>query len=182
MWTRHVLTAVAVAMLLASCGTDSPTPVSSLTPTTSTPAPATTSPSTAAGAGTALDAYRGMWRAYVEAIRIPDPHYPDLTRYAQGDALEVFVRGLTSVRRDGLVGKGDVTVRPKVTESRLAASPPTVNIDDCVDTSQSHLVKADGSAYKDTPGGRQSAKAIVSQVDATQWKVSSFALYAVGTC
>jgi len=129
-----------------------------------------------------LDAYRGMWKAYVEAIRIPDPAYPDLARYTQGDALKVFVNGLTSVQRDGLVGKGDVTLHPSVTGVNPNASPPTVEIKDCVDTSQSHLVKKDGSPYQDTPGGRRSATATVAHLADGTWKVASFALLAVGTC
>ena len=134
------------------------------------------------GAGTALEAYRGMWRAYVEAIRIPDPGYPDLARYSQDDARAVFVRGLTSVQRDGLVGQGDVTLHPKVTTIRPDASPPTADIEDCVDTSRSHLVRQDGSPYQDTPGGNRAATARVTRQPDGTWKVSLFALRAVGTC
>jgi hypothetical protein len=123
-----------------------------------------------------------MWRAYVEAIRIPDPAYPDLARFAQGDALRVFVNGLTSVQRDGLVGKGDVKLNPSVTGANPNASPPTVEIKDCVDTSQSHLVKKNGSPYQDTPGGRRTATATVARLADGTWKVASFALLAVGTC
>jgi hypothetical protein len=129
-----------------------------------------------------MDAYRGMWTAYVDASRIPDPQYAGLARYTQGDALKVFVNGLTSMQRDGLVGQGDVTVHPKVTTIRPNASPPTVDIEDCVDTSKTRLVKKDGSPYKDTPGGRQSATATASQLDDGTWKVTSFALQSVGTC
>src|SRR6266508_247940 len=172
------------AALLAACDRDKPAPEPGAL---ATPAPSlttSTSPSTnlSRGAATALDAYRGMWKAYVEAIRIPDPAYPDLARYTQGDALKVFVNGLTSVQRDGLVGKGDVTLHPSVTGVHPNASPPTVEIKDCVDTSQSHLVKKDGSPYQDTPGGRRSATATVAHLADGTWKVASFALLAVGTC
>jgi hypothetical protein len=133
------------------------------------------------GGATALDAYRAMWKAYVDASRIPDPQFPDLTRYAQGDALSVFVNGLTSMQRDGLMSRGDVVLHPKVTTVRPNASPPTVDIEDCADTSKTQLVKKDGSAYQDTPGGRQSTKVTVTQVDGA-WRVTSFALWGVGTC
>ena len=123
-----------------------------------------------------------MWKAYVDASRIPDPQFPDLARYAQGDALTVFVNGLTSMRREGLISRGDVVLHPKVTALRPNASPPTAEIEDCADTSKTQLVKKDGSAYQDTPGGRQSAKATVSQVGEGVWKVTSFALLGVGTC
>lgn len=180
-WTRLAVL-LGAAALLAACGPDNPQPAPSSAPATSAVSSAPSSPTAGAGAASALDAYRGMWDAYVEAIRIPDPAYPDLARYAQGDALEVFVAGLTSVQRDGLVGEGDVVLDPRATTVRPNASPPTVDIEDCVDTSDSHLVKQDGSPYEDTPGGRQAATATASQLDDGTWKVTSFALLAVGTC
>ncbi len=182
-WIRLALLFGATAVVLAACGPNRPEPAPSSAPATSATSSApSSSPTAGAGAATALDAYRGMWKAYVEAIRIPDPAYPDLARYTQGDALKVFVNGLTSVQRDGLVGKGDVTLHPSVTGVNPNASPPTVEIKDCVDTSQSHLVKKDGSPYQDTPGGRRSATATVAHLADGTWKVASFALLAVGTC
>lgn len=169
-------------LVVAACSPNTPTPTPSA-PAPSTAPPATTSPSpTVSGAATAMDAYRGMWRAYVAAIKIPDPSYPDLAVYAQGDALKVFVNGLTTVQRDGLVGQGDVTLNPNVVAAKPNATPPTVDIQDCVDTSQSHLVKKDGSAYQDTPGGKRKAVATAARMDDGSWRVISFALLAVGTC
>ena len=133
------------------------------------------------GAATALDAYRQMWRAYMQALRVPDPQYRVLARYTQGDALRVFVTGLTTVRNDGLVGVGDVTINPRVVAQRLG-TPSTVNIEDCVDTSQSHLIHRDSSPFPDNPGGRQSARATATEVSPGAWKVTSFALFGVGTC
>jgi hypothetical protein len=123
-----------------------------------------------------------MWKAYVEATHIPDPAYPDLARYTLGDALAVFVKGLTNVQQDGLVGQGDVSIAPSVTGANPNAAPATVDIKDCVDTSKSHLVKKDGSPYQDTPGGHRAATAKVSRLADGSWKVSSFALFAVGSC
>jgi hypothetical protein len=179
----RVAMALMIGLLaLAACSPDKPSPAGSAAAKPSSPA-ASASPSAAvSGAPTALDAYRGMWKAYVEAIRIPDPSYPDLARYAQGDALNVFVNGLTSVQRDGLVGKGDVTINPSVIAAKPNATPPTVEIQDCVDTSQSHLVKKDGSPHQDTPGGKRKAVATAARLDDGSWKVISFALLAVGTC
>jgi hypothetical protein len=171
-------------VLVAGCDRGGP----AASPTTSVPPAVTSSPSvtpspSSAGALTALDAYRGMWKAYVEAIRIPDPVYPDLARYAHGDALKVFVNGLTSVQRDGLVGQGDVTLNPSVAAVNPNVTPgPTTEIKDCVDTSQSHLVKKDGSPYQDTPGGRRSVRATATRFADQTWKVTSVAVLAVGTC
>jgi hypothetical protein len=124
-----------------------------------------------------------MWKAYEEAIRIPDPAYPDLARYAQGDALRVLVNGLTSVQRDGLIGQGDIAHSPSVAEVNPEATPgPTVEVKDCADTSRSRLVKKDGSPYQDTPGGRQTVRATALRLPDQTWKVISFAVLAVGTC
>jgi hypothetical protein len=155
------------------------------TPSTSASATAPASiPSSRSGAGaaTAVDAYRGMWQAYIEAATISDPAYGPLTRYTQGDALAVFVKGLTSIRDDGLVGQGDVALHPEVTAAHPNTQPPTVELKDCVDTSATHLVKRDGSPYQDTPGGRRAAKATVSQLADGSWKVSGFALFSIGSC
>jgi len=178
---RIALLVGATAVALSGCGPDRPSPTPSTTPATSATS-AAPSPSPTAGSATPLDAYRGMWKAYIDAIRIPDPNYPDLARYTQDDALAVFVRGLTSVQRDGLVGQGDVTLHPKVTTIRPDASPPTADIEDCVDTSKSHLVKKDGSPYQDTPGGNRAATARVTRLADGTWKVTLFALRAVGSC
>ncbi|GAA1883897.1 hypothetical protein [Asanoa iriomotensis] len=129
-----------------------------------------------------MDAYRGMWKAYVEAIRIPDPNYPDLARYSQGDALDVWVKGLTSVKDQGLVGQGDVTLSPAVKSANPNTTPPTVEIRDCVDSSKTHLKKQDGSPYQDTPGGKRSTTATVARISEGVWKVTKIAIYGVGTC
>ncbi|ROO52718.1 hypothetical protein EDC02_7659 [Micromonospora sp. Llam0] len=144
--------------------------------------PSLVTPPPSAGAATALDAYRGMWTVYSDAIRIPDPSYPDLARYAQDDALDVLVKGLASVQDNGLVGQGEVTIAPSVTGADPSSTPPTVTLEDCVDTAKSHLVKKDGSGYQDTPGGPTRATATVSRLSDGSWKVSSFALFAVGSC
>ena len=175
--------AVGVACLAgAACGPGKPASPAATPSATAFPSSPSATPAPGAGAATALDAYRSMWKAYAEAIRIPDPAYPDLARYAQGDALAVFVNGLTSVQKNGLVGQGDVTINPSVKGANPNASPPTVAIEDCVDTSKSHLVKKDGSAYQDTPGGHTKATATVSRLADGSWRVSSFALFTAGTC
>lgn len=122
-----------------------------------------------------------MWKAFVAASDIPDPAYPDLARYADGDALNVLVKGLKDMQSKGLVNQGDVVLQPQVTAVSLSVKPAQVQIADCVDDSGTHLVKKDGSPYQDTPSGRRSAQIKVTQTTAG-WKVTSFALFEVGTC
>src|SRR5688500_7306397 len=69
---------LAVLALTAGCGPAKPQP-NQASPSAAPATPATSvSPSPAAGAGaaTALDAYRQMWKAYLAAIKIPDPAFP----------------------------------------------------------------------------------------------------------
>jgi hypothetical protein len=150
----------------------------SATPSAST----STSPADPADrAGSALSAYRSMWTAFVAASDVADPAYPHLARYADGDALKILVNGVKDLKSKGLVNQGDVVLSPKVTATSLSVKPPQVQIADCVDTAGTHLVKKDGSAYHDSPGGRRSAQIKVTET-AAGWKVTSFALFEVGTC
>jgi hypothetical protein len=180
-----LLVAAALVAVVAGCGggqqATAPTSPSSVDEPSAT-AGAGRPSVPAVGAPSATAAYRSLWEAYVAASRIPDPQYPDLTRYADGDALEVFVDGLRMMRRDGLVGRGDVSLHPRVTVVRADARPPTVHIEDCVDTAATRLVKKDGSRYQDTPGGRQAAKAVASRIQLGAWRITSFALHGVGSC
>jgi predicted small lipoprotein YifL len=179
-----LVASLAMVMLLAACGSNGPGSAPGPEPTTGTTS-TQTPPSPggdAGGAATGLDAYRGMWQAYQEAIAIPDPDYPELARYAQGDALRVLISGVTSVRDQGLVGVGEAVLNPRVVAELFALTPPQVKIDDCMDTSQTHLVKRDGSPYEDRPGGRRSVEATAVQLDDGTWKVAEFVLHEVGTC
>jgi hypothetical protein len=184
---RRQLGMVAALMVasLAGCGdgqrTESAVAPTSAT-TTSTPVGVGRPSVPAVGAPSAMQAYRNLWKAYVAASRIPDPAYPALTHYADGDALEVFVNGLRMMRRNGLVGRGDVALHPRVTAVRYDARPPTVHIEDCADTGASRLVRRHGSSYEDTPGGRQAVNAVASRIQLGAWRITSFALFEVGSC
>ncbi|HZM74584.1 MAG TPA: hypothetical protein VFC19_02595 [Candidatus Limnocylindrales bacterium] len=175
---------LALLALTTACGPAKQQPnQSSPSAAPATPAaPVSPSPAAAAGAATALDAYRQAWKAYVNAIKIPDPSFPDLARYMQGDALKLFTDGLTQVKSQGLVGTGEITINPSVVASMPNATPPSADIVDCADTSKSHLVKADGSAYQDTPGGKRKVSAAAVQQPDGSWKVSAIAVFDVGTC
>lgn len=175
---------LALVALTTGCAPAKPQPNQSLPPAApATPAtPVSPSPAAGAGAATALDAYRQMWKAYLAAIKIPDPAFPDLAKYTQGDALKVITDGLTRVKAQGLVGTGEIILNPSVVASMPNATPPTADIADCADTSNSRLVKADGSAYQDTPGGKRKVTAKAAQQPDGSWKVSAFAAHDVGSC
>jgi len=122
-----------------------------------------------------------MQHAFQAAEQIPDPNAADLRTYAAGDALMLLTNGLTSLKRDGLRGTGETRFDPKVTELAPPASPTQARVEDCMDTAGSHVVKIDGSAYTDTPGGMRLAVATLEQVDGA-WKVTGLGIHEVGSC
>jgi hypothetical protein len=152
-------------------------------PSLEAPSQTSASQDPAAIGRSALDAYRGMWHAYQNAIQVPDPASPELARYATGDALTTMTKGLQSLKDQGLKGTGEIVVSPKITAFSPATAPTDIEITDCLDSTQSHIVRASpGSPYNDTPGGHRRVQASVQrQVDGS-WKVSGFGVQAVGTC
>jgi hypothetical protein len=183
--TAAVIAAAVVA--LAGCRSTPPQPAATA-PAVSLPS-ASPSPSPsglAAGVAAvhaAVTAYSGMWNAYDAAIKIPDPHAPNLAKYATGEALQTLTKGLQSVKDQSLKGTGEIVVAPHVSEVSPASAPSTVGVTDCLNDSASHLVRVGpGSPYHDTPGGRRVCTAtVVLQPDGT-WKVTQFGVQKVGTC
>ncbi len=178
------LAVVMLALVLASC-TSKPAPSSS----PSAPRVALRSPSPspsdprAAAVQAGVDAYRGMWQAYNDAIEIPDPDTSTLPKYATGKALTTLVGALKSVKDQGLKGTGQLVLAPHVTEITPADAPTSIGIQDCYDDGATHVVRASpGPPYQDTPGGKRLCVATVErQADGT-WKVTQFSLGKVGTC
>jgi hypothetical protein len=128
-----------------------------------------------------LDAYLGLQEAFEKAGEIPDPGYPDLSRYASGAALELLTTGLTSMRAEGLQNSGRTVFNPQVTQLSPAKAPTRARVQDCMDTSRTHLRKVSGAPYKDTPGGRRLAVATVERAGGT-WKVTGLGIHDVGSC
>lgn len=183
---RVVATVGWASLLLGSGCTDGPAaPSAPRTPAKpSAPSPSVSSPVDPASVRRgALDAYRGMWSAYQEALRVPDPASAALGRYATGDALTTLTSGLRSVQQQGLKGVGVITVAPRITSVGPVAAPTEVEITDCLDDSRSRIVRASpGSPYNDPPGGRRLTRATVTRQTDGGWKVSGFGVQAVGTC
>lgn len=132
----------------------------------------------------ALAAYRGMWQAYVAAVRVPDPTDRNLARFAAGEALQTLTSGLQSLKDQGLKGSGEISVSPKISAATPADAPTAVSVRDCVDTTGSTIVRASpgGPPYSDTPGGRRLCLAEVTRQPDGQWRVTSFGVREVGTC
>lgn len=186
--SRKVLALIAVLATSAVFGCTSKAPSPSATPAPAVSLRVSSSPSASARSQIdaieqAMAAYRGMWRAYNEAIEIPDPNSPELSRYATGTALQTLIKGLTWARDRGVRGTGEIVLSPLVSEISPAKNPTKIGIRDCSNDAGTHLVAKPGaSPYADTPGGRRLCLATVELQPDSSWKVTSFGLRGVGTC
>ncbi len=190
---RTTVGAAGAALILLSlnavsgCGAADPpqapsTPAATEAPSPSDPAGPPPTETAVSPEQAALAAYRGMWKAYVDASQDPDPTRPDLTRYAADDALQVLVEGLETMARNGLASRGDVVLNPQVSSLEPADDPTSAEITDCVDTSGTELYRLSGEPYEGSPGGPRRADATVEDTGNDGWKVTGFALYEVGSC
>ena len=131
----------------------------------------------------AVAAYRGMWTAYAEAGQTADPTHPSLARYADGKALAALREALRGFRQLGQRTQGAPVLAPNVAKRSAAADgrPATVEVVDCVDTTQWLVYAQDGELADDKPGGRRRLGATVTEVGGV-WKVTLFGVREVGTC
>lgn len=180
MSTRPVWVGLVVVptLLIAGCGSATPESAPSDPPLTS--ATPSLEP-TGVASQDALEAYRGMWGAFVEAAKTSDPDAPDLRIHASGQALKLIVSSLYSNRDQGKVTLGDLDIDPKVTEVKPAQAPTEMAVLDCVDSTNWLEYKSSGGLWDDKPGGKHRTTATVVLTDST-WKVSSFILEESGTC
>lgn len=185
---RVVLSGLA-ALVFVATGCSTPAPEGNGTPTpipTQLRAPSPTAEDLVEAArSAALAAYAGMWRAYDQAGRAPaaDPNDPRLAEFATGEALANLMTALGRLRDRGLVFEGTYELTsPEVVELSPADAPTSAKIEDCQDSSEWMVVRADGGDYEDEPGGRQAVFVDAVLDDDGTWRVSGFAVREVGTC
>jgi hypothetical protein len=88
----------------------------------------------------ALDAYRGMWDAQVEAYASGSMENAKLGDYTTGDAATNIISAFDYYTQKGLTLKGKPVLEPKVTAVDVKSDPYTATISDCVDTTDYVLV------------------------------------------
>jgi hypothetical protein len=131
----------AVLLVVAACTGGSPTAAPSSEPApSSTSATPTADPSTAAATDAAVAAYNGYFTTYAAAAAAADPDDPNLARYVGGALLSLSRRNLRVLKERGAVELGHPKTTVVSTHVDLAASPPTVTIEACVDYSDYRLV------------------------------------------
>ncbi|SCE63875.1 hypothetical protein GA0070216_10143 [Micromonospora matsumotoense] len=180
--------AAALTVLLAGCTHDDNPPTT--LPASAVPTSAAASPSAAAAAAAetadqakqhVIDAYVGMQTAFEKASAASDPAHPDLPRYATGAALTKLVAGLQASKEQGLLGRGQTIFHPQVASLAPPTAPTKASVQDCMDSSKTERFKADGSPYKDSPGGLRAVLADVERING-EWKVTSVTIRGVGSC
>jgi hypothetical protein len=182
---RTTLVLTTATLVLSGCGQDRPDvspPVPGPTrPPVSPPAATPSSDPQAAPQQQAIDAYVGMQRAYEDAVGTGDPDHPDLARYAAGEALQRLRDGITSIRDQGLRGRGEASFQPVVESLDPPGAPTRITVRDCLDTGGTELYDPSGQPYQDEPGGLRLVIATVELVDGV-WKVTGVGIHQVGTC
>jgi len=172
--------ALTISLGIAGCTDQKPAPAGP--PSVSAPPSVASPPDTKAAAeAKAVQAYRGMWKAYAKAGLTANPDEPDLVIYATDPALKLLRDGLAGYRAKGQVFKGEYGSTPSVAEATPAVTPTTVIIADCLDSTNFLVYKASGEKADDIPGGRRSTSATVKS-QGGDWKVTNFAVQEQGTC
>jgi hypothetical protein len=128
----------------------------------------------------ATAAYLGMWQDMAAAATTSDWQSPRIGQHATGDALLVISKSLYTDHINGVVTKGAPTDSPMVSSVDPSNDPTTVMINDCGD--DSNWLKYRNGQLFDTPGGRRAITAEVKKQPDGSWKVTRFAVEAVGSC
>ena len=131
-------------LFLAACGGGGASSTASTLgpkPTTSTSASASASTSTTDPAGSAvLAAYRAASAAFEQALATANPADPALTTTTVNPQLQSVKANLLADQRQGIVGRGSVTLHPKV----VAHSGSTATVIDCAYSTTELVYKATG--------------------------------------
>jgi hypothetical protein len=99
-----------------------------------------------------LAAYRGYRDAYEQAGRTADAKNPDIAKYTGEPLLGRVLHGLSVRKANGIVTEGQSVSNPTVTSVQLDASPPTADIDDCVDNTNVKAVYQATGKSASAPG------------------------------
>lgn len=178
--------ASAVVTLTTACSASTPRSTdieeSKSTPA-ARPSPASSSPAVDTAEQLAIPAYLGMWEAMASAATTSDWRFPELSKYATGDALQVITKSLYTDNRNGLVTRGVPKNSPSVSSLEPQVAPTKVLISDCGDSTAWLKYRADdGQLADDAPGGRRAITAeVMKQADGT-WRVTRFAVEGLGSC
>ncbi|MFI7076535.1 hypothetical protein ACIBO1_04470 [Micromonospora sp. NPDC049903] len=182
-WTAG-LVAVAAVGTTTACGGAQETATTTAAERHGTPTDTQRVAEEKAAEKAALAAYAGYLTASRTASRHSDPQHPELTRFL-GDPLLTRVRlSLVKARDNGAVSAGTIRSDPAVTSINLDASPPTVEIQDCLDATGYRLVyrSDEKKTVPGTRGSRHLATATAMRYPDGRWLISTGAAHRDQPC
>lgn len=170
---------VLVALLVGACSS----PGEATPPVTAPSTAASAGPDAAAASKAALAAYDGYLAASREASADPDPSHPALVKYLADPLLTRVRDTVRDLKTHGAVRTGKMVSDPRVSALDLTADPPTVSIQDCIDSSGYKMVYA--KSKKPVPGaagGRYVATATATLYSDGRWLISDGAVHQDQPC
>lgn len=156
---------VGLAMVVSACGSSTPDAAPPKTTTTDSSATSTTI-STQANA--VLTAYRAASAAFEQALANANPEDPALTSTMVDPQLQSVKANLLADQRQGIVGRGAVTLHPKV----ASLSATTASVVDCVYSTTELVYQSTGKPVPPvTPPENDGVNATLVLTSGS-WKVS----------
>lgn len=149
---------LALAIVAAGCGGSHPRSTAATTTTTTDPE-----------AAAVLAAYRAGWAAFEEAVDGADPTLPALAETMTGVQLNSVKRILVADQLNGIVGRGNVQLHPKLSYIQGAQA---LVLDCTFDSSELVYAKTGKPVPPITPPEKVGVRAQLSEVSAGIWKVS----------
>lgn len=129
----------------------------------------------------ALAAYRAMWSDMVAATATGNYQDPRLAQHTTGQAFSILYTGVFRNNQQGLVGKGQPVLHPRVSAISPVTAPTRVTVMDCTDDTNWLNYRRNGKIEDNVPGGRHRTEALVVR-SGNIWKVSQLVVQAAGTC
>ncbi|MEU5721228.1 hypothetical protein ABZ783_05325 [Micromonospora sp. NPDC047738] len=180
-WTSCLLS---LALLGAStgCGTEPEAAARPLTGPSGAPATQSTADEQSAGKA-ALAAYSGYLDASRAASARSDPTHPALARFLADPLLTRVRVAIRAAKEHGAMRTGTLVSDPTVVSVDLAADPPVVEIQDCLDATGYRLVYAkDHRVVPGTRGGRYLATATAARYPDGRWLINAGAAHQDQPC
>lgn len=173
---------MALLGVTAGCGTEADTADGQLAGHDTVPAAHSAADEQAAGSA-ALAAYSGYLAASRAASARSDPGHPALPRFLADPLLTRVRVAIRDAKEHGAMRTGKLLSDPAVVSVDLAARPPTVQIQDCLDATGYRLVYAkDHRVVPGTRGGRYLATATATRYPDGRWLINAGAAHQDQPC
>ncbi|MCL7460459.1 hypothetical protein M8I35_25160 [Micromonospora sp. MSM11] len=171
-WATCLL-AIAALGAAPACGVE-PEPTPGAATAGDPPAPTRPAADEQVARRAALEAYAGYLAASRAASGRGDPHHPELSRFLADPLLTRVRLTIREAKEHGAMRTGTLVSDPTVTSVSLDSSPPTVEIQDCLDATGYRLVYArDKRVVPGTGGTRHLATATATRFPDGRWLINA---------